>query len=374
MINNKLNQFILHASLINGIGPKTIEILTNNYVDVETDFYNLQIIDLIKKGLNQKKAELLYNQLKDFKDLEDEIDLLRLNKASFITPFDDDYPNELKNQEIYPAVLYQQKNSNYFNINNFISLSVVSSRETNAYGKRVIYKLFEDLAGQNIAIISGGAIGGDTYVHEAAIANGLKTISVIGSGLANWYPKINIFLFNKIIDNGGVIMSNFQLNTLASKITFPIRNSVIAGMSRATLVIQAGVKSGTLITANFALEYGKDVGAVPGYIDDIIMIESNNLIKNGAHCITSGEDILSMLGFENLNKSICINNNNNNNLYNDCTVEQKKILELCIKASSIDDINSELNLEISQLYDQLFLLLEKKYIMQDILGNWKTIK
>ena len=369
---NTIKNFILHASLIKGIGSKTIEIVTNKYADLETNFYNLKISDFIEKGLSQFRAELLYTNLKDKDILNAELVLLKTHNASFITPYDFDYPKQLKNQDSFPAILYQQKDSSSdFNINNFVSLAVVSSRETNAYGKRVIYKLFEEIAGQNIVIISGGAIGGDTYIHEAALANNLKTVSIIGSGLAHWYPRNNIGLFKKIIDNGGLMMSHFSLDTQASKLTFPVRNTVIAGISQATLVIQAGLKSGTLITANYALEYGKDVGAVPGYIDDFIMIESNNLIKQGAHCITSGSDILLMLNLKiQLQKE---SNQKNDVIYFDCSLEQKKILKICIHPISIDEINDILKISIDDLYNQLFLLMEKNYIMQDIMGNWKTV-
>lgn len=365
-----LNKFILHASLIKGIGPKTIETLTNKYSDIKINFYNLSINEFIQKGLSRQKAELLFHELKNYDLLYTELALLKTHEASFLTPYNTEYPEQLKNQETYPSVLYQQKNIS-ININTFISLAVVSSRETNAYGKRVIYKLFEELANQNIIIISGGAIGGDTYIHEAALANNLKTVSILGSGLGYWYPRNNTHLFKKIITNGGIIMSHFPINTPANKLTFPIRNSVIAGMAQATLIIQAGLKSGTLITANYALEYGKEVGAIPGYIDDIIMIESNNLIKQGAHCITCGNDILSMLNIDIIQKKEFLKNKNN--IYPECTAQQKKILEICEQAKSIEEINELLNISIDNLYNELFLLMENNYILQDILGNWKSI-
>lgn len=362
-----IKKFILHASLIKGIGPKTISQLTNKYTDLKTNFYNMTIGNFIERGLTKEKAEILYFGIKNVEDLNNELTLLNSNNAYFLTPYDNEYSNELKNQETYPSVIYQQKNNDYFNINNFIALAVVSSRETNSYGKRVIYKLFEALKDKNIIIISGGAIGGDTFIHEAALTNKLKTVSIIGSGLSNWYPHNNKSLFKDIIKNGGAIMSHFPLATKANKLTFPIRNSIIAGISKATLVIQAGIQSGTLITANYALEYGKEVGAVPGYIDDIIMIESNNLIKQGAHCITSGNDILEMLNVKTIEQK------KTDELYSDCSIEQKKILYLCKEAQSIDEINLHLNIDRNSLYNELFILIEKKYLIQDIIGNWKTI-
>jgi DNA processing protein len=368
MLDNTIKNFILHASLIKDIGPQTIKILTEGYTDLKTNFYDLHVVDFIEKGISKKKAEILYSKLKNIDLLTNELALLKKYDASFLTPYHKEYPQELKRQESYPVVLYQQKNSGYFDINNIVSLAVVSSRETNAYGKRTIYKLFEELQGQNIVIISGGAIGGDTFIHEAALANNLKTISIIGAGLGHWYPQNNISLFKKIINNGGIIMSHFPLDTKASKSTFPIRNSIIAGISQATLVIQAGLKSGTLITANYALEYGKELGAVPGYIDDIIMLESNNLIKQGAHCITSGNDILEMLNLEKKEQKNIIN------LYEDCTIQQKKILDICKETVSVEEIQLHIDINENELYNQLFLLMAKKYVMQDIMGNWKTIK
>jgi DNA processing protein len=368
MKDNTINNLILHTSLIKGIGPKTISILNKEYKELTTNFYNFNIRDFIERGIPKEKAELLYRELKNKDILYNELQLLNKHKSSFITPYDEEYPNQLKQQENYPAVIYQQKNS-VFNINNFTTLAVVSSRETNAYGKRVIYKLFEEIKGENIVIVSGGAVGGDTFIHEAALINNFKTVSVIGAGLGNWYPQQNNLLFKNIINNGGIIMSHFPLDTKANKSTFPIRNSIIAGISKATLVIQAGLKSGTLITANYALEYGKEVGAVPGYIDDIVMIESNNLIKQGAHCITSGNDILQML---NLKKTVTLDLKKKT--YADCTEEQKIILSLCQEWLSLEEIKIHCNLTNDALYSELFLLMEKNYLMQDILGNWKTIQ
>jgi DNA processing protein len=369
MIKKELKDSILHLSLIPGVGPKTICKLTNSYLNYENDFYLFGINDFLKVGLSKEKAELIYYGLKDDKLLKEELMLLEKNKASFLTPYEYLYSNQLKEQYSYPSILYQQNNDIDFNINKYIVLGVVSSRQTNEYGKRVIDLLFKELFGYDILILSGGAIGGDTFIHEAALKYNLKTVVCLGSGLGYWYPKQNEFLFKNIIKSGGSILSHFPLSIQASRITFPVRNSVIAGLSHGVLVIQAGENSGTLITANYALQYNKQVGAVPGYIDDRIMIESNNLIKNGAYCITSGQDILEMLKI-NFNKEQKINKI----IDLDLSSNQLLLLQLCIEPISIDALSLKLEISFDQLYEDLFFLIEKKYIKQDILGNWVKIK
>lgn len=361
-------EIILHTYLIDDIGEKTIALISSSYSDIK-NFYNYSVKDFLRLGVSEKKAYLLVEGLKNKNLLNDYKKLLEKNKCQYLTPLDFQYPNLLKTLEVYPPVLFYQTERNDFNYNDYLSIALVSSRKTNIYGKKVIYKLIEGLPNDKLIIVSGGAIGGDTFVHDACLYHKIKTIAYIGSGLKQWYPYSNKELFKKIISQGGLIMSHFLLPTQPTKMTFPIRNNIIAAMTAATIVIQAGEKSGTLITANCALEHGRIVGAVPGDIEDELMIESHNLLKNGAFVITSSKDILSMLGFSVEDLSLSLNFSYSNKLESLSLIE-KNIFQLCVKPKSIYELVLLSNLSYDELQLVLYNLLNKKLITQDFMSNW----
>lgn len=181
-----------------------------------------------------------------------------------------------------------------------VFLSVVGSRKYTSYGKDTCEKLILGLRGFPITIVSGLALGIDSIAHEAAISAGLKTVAVPGSGL-DWnilYPRLNLNLAKKIVASGGALLSEFEPDFKPTTWSFPQRNRIMAGLSRAVLIIEAEEKSGSLITARLALDYNRDVLAVPGSIFSSSSEGTNRLIKEGATVITRSEDILRALGFK----------------------------------------------------------------------------
>jgi len=156
------------------------------------------------------------------------------------------------------------------------------------------------LAEYKIVIVSGLAIGIDAISHKTAISNNMKTIAVLGSGLSDevLYPRQNLRLSREIVEKDGCVISEYPYAMKAGLHTFPQRNRIVAGLSKGTFVIEAPEKSGALITANFAVDYNRDVFALPGSIFSENSKGTNNLIKTGAAPITSSEDILRLLGFE----------------------------------------------------------------------------
>ncbi len=183
---------------------------------------------------------------------------------------------------------------------NAVLLTVVGSRKYSNYGKEVCEKLISGLSGHNITIVSGLAIGIDTIAHNSALKAGLQTIAVPGSGLEEkvLYPRTNYLLARKIIENGGALLSEFEPDFRATVWSFPQRNRIMAGLSKAILVIEAEQKSGTLITARMAVDYNRDVLTVPGSISSKTSYGTNSLLRQGATPVTSSEDILEALGFE----------------------------------------------------------------------------
>ena len=169
-------------------------------------------------------------------------------------------------------------------------IAIVGARDATQYGKKIAYNLAKELSEQNIVIISGLAIGIDSYAHKGSLEKG--TIAVLGSGIDNIYPKENLELAREIIKNKGCIISEYPLGTKPEKQNFPQRNRIISGISKGVLVIEAKEQSGTLITVDFALEQGRDVFVLPGNIDSINSIGTNRLIQEGAKLVTTYKEIL----------------------------------------------------------------------------------
>ncbi len=214
-----------------------------------------------------------------------------------------------------------------------VYLTVVGSRKYSSYGKEVCRKLIEGLSGYPIAIVSGLALGIDSIAHESALDSGLTTIAFPGSGLNKrvLYPKNNFNLSEKIIINGGCLISELEPNSVATPYTFPQRNRLMAGFSKAILVIEAEKKSGSLITARMGLDYNKDVMAVPGSIFSINSTGTNWLIKEGAIPIISSRDILESLGFN-------IESQSPEDKYKNCRPEEKIILDLLSEPREKDEL------------------------------------
>jgi DNA processing protein len=181
-----------------------------------------------------------------------------------------------------------------------VLLCVVGARDNSSYGEEVCKKLIAGLKGYNICIVSGLAIGIDGIAHRAALDTGLQTIAFPGSGLTPdvLYPTSHARLAEEIIYAGGALISEFKMDQIGASWTFPQRNRLMAGISKATLVIEAGLQSGTLITSRLSTDYNRDVGAVPGNIYSPLSAGPHMLIRNGATPITCADDILEMIGFE----------------------------------------------------------------------------
>ena len=216
------------------------------------------------------------------------IEYMEKNKIELISMYDKYYPEKLK--EIYdkPIVLYIKGNKE---ILNKFSLAIIGCREYSKYGENICNKISYDIAKKGIVTVSGLAKGIDSIAHKATLKAKGKTIAVIGSGIDKIYPYENIGLANEIIKNGGAIISEYIVGTKAQKMHFPARNRIISGISNGVVVIEAKKKSGTMITVDFALEQGKEIFAIPGNVTNINSEGTNELIKQGAKCITNAEDI-----------------------------------------------------------------------------------
>lgn len=185
--------------------------------------------------------------------------------------------------------------------NENIFLTVVGTRRPTSYGRDIVDEMIAGLSGLPIIIVSGLAIGTDTLAHEAALRHNLKTIAFPGSGLdpSVLYPRQNMKLAEKILSNNGAMFSEYEPKFRATNYSFPQRNRLMAGLAKATLIIEATEKSGTLITARLALDYNREVLAIPGSIYSPQSIGPNFLIRSGATAITKPDDLREALGFAN---------------------------------------------------------------------------
>lgn len=222
-------------------------------------------------------------------DLPGELDRVREFGCHVISQADDVYPRWLR--EIYdpPIVLYVRGKLREQDAN---SIALVGSRMTTHYGNETARRLGYQLALGGVTVVSGGARGIDTAAHHGALSGRGRTIAVLGSGINLIIPPENASLFERISESGAVI-SQFPFNRKADRQSFPIRNRIVAGMTMGTVVVEAAKRSGALITADFAVEQGRQVFAVPGRIDSPRSKGCHNLIKNGAKLCESVEDILS---------------------------------------------------------------------------------
>lgn len=179
-------------------------------------------------------------------------------------------------------------------------VAIVGTRRPTAYGKDVAEEITRALARKKIVIASGLAIGIDTIAHRTALEEGTPTVAVLGSGLHQevLYPQENRELAKRIAENGGALVTEYSEDQKPELWTFPQRNRIIAGIAKAVVVVEAGEKSGALITARFATDYGRDVFALPGAITNPLAAGTNALIRRGAYVVTSPDDILEGLGLE----------------------------------------------------------------------------
>jgi DNA processing protein len=222
-------------------------------------------------------------------------ELARIEKAGVrvLTWSDPDYPEILREIHDPPIALYMLGG---MSAKHRHAIGVVGTRKPSHYAIDCAKKLSYQLANAGITIVSGLARGVDTYAHQAALAAKGRTIAVIGSGLGRLYPPENRELADRIAAEGGAVLSEFSMLTGADKQTFPMRNRIISGLSFGLLVVEAGVRSGALISANQAGDQGRSIYAVPGRIDNPTAIGSNKLIQQGAKLVLSAADILDDLG------------------------------------------------------------------------------
>lgn len=310
-------------------------------LSLRKDYNPLKFLEIIKKGEGES---LLNNEiLREAEEIERE----SRKKGWWIkTIFERDFPSEFLKIESPPLVIFGIGNQDLRGFN----FAIVGTRKPTPYGKKNARLFSRELAGSGICLVSGGARGVDTEVHKGALEAKGKTICILGSGFKNLYPPENRKLFGKIVENGGTILTEFPPNTKPMKYNFPFRNRLISALSKGVLVIEAGMKSGTFSTVNWALAQGKEIFALPGPVDSKQSEGTNYLIKEGAHCVTSPEDILLFFGIEKKKRELYF------------TQEEREILFLLKKPLDVEELHEITKKSLSELYTILFSLQMKEAI------------
>ncbi|MBI4652993.1 DNA-protecting protein DprA [Candidatus Kuenenbacteria bacterium] len=251
--------------------------------------------ELKETGLDEKIIEKIISKRKAINP-DEKLEILNKENIKVITFNDPQFPKLLKEIDSCPALLFYKGN---FQKQDEFSLAIVGTRKMGLYGKQIALKIVKDLVQNNLVIVSGLAKGVDALAHQITLESNGRTIAVLGSGLAkkSIYPFENQNLAQKIVEQNGLLISEYPPEITPQKYFFPYRNRIISGLTLGVLIIEAPEKSGALITARYALEQGREIFAVPGNIHNLNSVGCNNLIKMGGKLVNDANDILDALNF-----------------------------------------------------------------------------
>lgn len=340
-------------------GPRSLARLSAAFQNLETAWH-ASGQELLNLGFSQTVTDgfLYFRENLEPKRL---LDGLAKSQISAITVLDQEYPALLKNIYDPPAVLYLQ---GQLPPDHLPTLAVVGSRHVSPYGAGIASEWSETLARQGVVIVSGLAYGVDELAHQGALNAKGKTVAVLASGLRNVGTSRQRYLAGRIVAEGGAVISEFAPEVAGLKHHFPIRNRVISGLSRATLVVEAALQSGSLITARCANDQGRDVLAVPGSIYSPTSEGTNELIKTGAGLVLKPADVLEALE---LSTSV---NLSARATYQPVNEEEAAVTEyLSSQPIHLDEIIRETKLPASQVIKTLSLLEIKGHARQ-LNGNY----
>ncbi len=334
-----MNQDLLYQvalTLIPQIGAVQAKILLQ-HCDVEEIFHAKRSYLEKIEGIGPMRA-MSITSFNNFSIAEEEIKFLEKYSIKTLFLTDPDYPKRLLNCYDSPTLLYCKGNTD---LNASKIIAIIGTRNHSDYGKQATEKLVKDLAEQNITIISGLAFGIDALAHKAALKNKLPTVGVLAHGLDQVYPPDHRGLAKEMIRDGGCLLTEFRSYTTPDRHNFPSRNRIVAGMSDATVVIETGVKGGSMITAELANGYNKDVFAVPGKWTDSKSEGCNTLIRsNKAMLLLDAEDLLRVMGWlpDSKDKK---NSNRQIEIFIELTKDERKLVEILREKETvhIDDLN-----------------------------------
>ncbi len=275
-------------NMVDGVGPIRLRALLDRFNEPQA-ILSATRADLMQvEGVGEEVARNIMSWCEKI-DLDGELERIEKAAVRVVTRDDPEYPKNLR--EVYdpPIILYVKGT---LSERDALAMAIVGSRRTTIYGQDMARKLAYQLARVGVTVVSGLARGIDTAAHNGALQAKGRTVAVIGCGIDIVYPSENEKLANEIVEKGGAVVTEFPFGVKPDRQNFPMRNRIISGWSLGTVVVEANLKSGALITANQAAEQGRQVFAVPGRADSILSRGTNKLIKDGAKLTEDAEDIL----------------------------------------------------------------------------------
>jgi len=347
------------------IGWVQAKILAQHFGEAEKIFKAKQSLLEKIEGIGLIRA----NSIKifhDFSNAEEEIKFIEKFKIKPLFICDKDYPQRLLNCYDSPTLLFYK---GIADLNATKIVSIIGTRTHTEYSKKMTDKLIEELSVQNILIVSGMAFGVDAMAHKAAVKNHLPTVGVLGHGLDQIYPPDHSNLAKDMVKNGGGLLTEFRSQTKPDKHNFPTRNRIVAGMSDATIVIESGIKGGSMVTAELANGYNKDVFAFPGKVTDNKSAGCNYLIKsNKAMLLTDAQQLIEIMGWE--EKQQKPKNKSQKEIFIELSKEEKIIVDILQEKETvhIDEINLRSGLSSSTIAAAI-LNLELQNVVNGLPGK-----
>ncbi|MBU0648344.1 DNA-processing protein DprA [Patescibacteria group bacterium] len=360
-------KFAFLFSLCEGIGYQKVKSVREYYGSLARGWDDFDYHVAMKMGISKKLWEkwiIHRNKV----SLEEELEKLSEYNIDICSVWDDKYPEMLK--EIYspPTVLYGVGD---MSILDKMTVAVVGTRIISLYGERVLYELVGKIVDSGIVIVSGLAMGVDAMSHQLCVENGGLTVGVLAGGLDMIQPTINQRLGEKIIAEGGLLVSEYAVGIRPMKFNFPARNRIVSGLSRGVLVVEAPEKSGALITANFALEQNRSVMAIPGNINQDNSVGCNDLIKKGARMVTSIDDIVEELG---LGLKATKSKIDDSDWKPGNQLQQKIFAKLKEREYYTDEMVEELKATSAEIVVALNLMAIEGVVVEEAGGVWRKVK
>ncbi len=337
----------LRWASLNILTKKRYDFLLREYGSLENAWGKLSAPLLQKMGCKEQTIERVLTEMREL-SVEETARTLEDRGITFLTIDDDAYPEMLKSIADPPVFLFALGN---LALLSQPSIALVGTRDMSAYGKRVVQAIVPDLVHAGLVTVSGLALGIDAEVAKETMRVGGRTVAVLGHGLQSIYPRKNAKIAEEILQSEGLLLTEYPLHTTPDTFTFPARNRIIAGLSLGTVVIEAASQSGSLITASLALDYGREVFAVPGQIFDPHFEGTHELIaKSGAKLVQTSADILRELG-------VIVPEGEHGSRYRAQTPDEKALLTmLTTLPQSIDDLVEKTGLTVATLNATLTLM------------------
>ena len=350
-------------NLVKGIGSVRLRLIREHFGDLQSA-WDASRDQFLALGLHPKIVDNFINVRKNI-DIETNYQKIISNGIKVVISGESNYPSRLNEIDQPPPVLYIRGD---YQDDDFWAVAIVGTRRITPYGRQIAEEISSYLAQNGITIISGMARGVDGIAHQSALAVGGRTIAVLGCGVDRIYPPEHRKLAHEIVHHGAMI-SDYPMGTPPDSANFPPRNRIISGLSMAVIVIEAGLKSGALITANYAADQGRDVFAVPGNIQAQQSKGTNLLIQQGAHPLLSGKDVLESLNLDRIPEK--------KHARRTIPVDKEEALMLEVIGKEpihIDEIRSKTGLPIETVSASLSLM-ELKGLVQQVGGmNYVSVR